>query len=107
MGWFLVFIAGGLEVVWLIALKMSMGFTHLWPSVIAIGAVNASFAILGVALKTVPASAAYVTWTGIGASGSAVAGLWFLNEPVSMLKVLSIAMIIAGIAGLQLTEIRK
>lgn len=107
IGWLLVFLAGGLEVIWLIALKMSVGFTHLWPSVIAISAVNASFAILGVALKTVSASAAYVTWTGIGASGSAVAGIWLLNEPLSILQVLSIAMIIAGMVGLKLTETPK
>lgn len=107
MGWLLLFIAGGLEVIWLITLKMSDGFIHLWPSLIAIGAVNASFVLLGFALKTVPSSAAYAAWTGIGAAGAAVAGIWLFNEPVSVLRILSIVAIIAGIVGLKLTELQQ
>lgn len=106
MGWLLLVIAGGLEVIWLIALKMSAGFTHLWPSVFAIAAVNASFATLGLALKTVPASTAYATWTGIGAAGAAIAGIWLFNEPVSVLRILSITVLIVGIVGLKLTELQ-
>lgn len=106
MGWFLLLTAGGLEVIWLIALKISDGFTHFWPSIFAVGAVNASFIMLGFALKTIPASAAYATWTGIGAVGAAVAGIWLFNEPVSTLRILSITAVIAGIVGLKLTELQ-
>ena len=86
---------------------MSDGFTHLWPSLIAIGAVNASFILLGFALKTIPSSAAYATWTGIGAAGAAVAGIWLFNEPLGATRGLSIVAIIAGIVGLKLTESRN
>lgn len=107
MGWLLLFLAGGLEVIWLVTLKMSDGFTHLWPSLISIGAVNASFVLLGFALKTVPPSVAYAAWTGTGAAGAAIVGIWPFNEPVNVLRILSIAAIIAGILGLKLTESRK
>lgn len=104
MGWLLLFIASGLEVVWLIALKMSDGFTQVGLSIFAIAAVNASFVLLGFALKTVPVSVAYAIWTGIGAAGSAIVGMWLFDEPVSVLRMLSIAAIIAGIIGLKLAE---
>jgi len=107
MGWLLLFIAGGLEVVWLVTLKLSDGFTHLWPSLVAIGAINASFVLLGFALKTVPSSVAYATWTGIGAAGAAVAGIWLFNEPAGVLRVFSIAAIIVGILGLNLTRFQR
>lgn len=68
MSWFILFIAGLLEVVWAVGLKYTHGFSRLVPSVITIAAMVISMALLSWAMKTLPVGTAYAVWTGIGAS---------------------------------------
>ena len=88
MHWFLLVLAGLLEVGWAIGLKSSHGFTRFWPSVATLVLMALSFFLLASALKHLPIGTAYAVWTGIGAVGTA--------------RLLCIGLILAGIAGLKL-----
>ncbi|WP_036166332.1 quaternary ammonium compound efflux SMR transporter SugE [Massilia sp. 9096] len=102
MSWFYLLVAGLLEVVWAVALKYSAGFTRLAPSALTLAAMAGSVGMLGLALRALPLGTAYAVWTGIGTVGTAVAGMWLLGEPAGTLRLLSIALIVAGIVGLKL-----
>ena len=102
MSWMYLLVAGLLEVVWAVGLKYTDGFTKLMPSVVTLAAMAASVLMLGLALRQLPLGTAYAVWTGIGTVGTAVAGMLLLNEPAGALRLLSIALIVAGIAGLKL-----
>jgi quaternary ammonium compound-resistance protein SugE len=80
MSWFILFIAGLLEVVWAVGLKYTHGFSRLVPSVITIVAMVISMALLSWAMKTLPVGTAYAVWTGIGAVGAAVTGIVLLRR---------------------------
>ncbi len=103
MAWVLLCIAGLFETAWAIGLKYSDGFSKLVPSVLTVGAMAASIVLLSLALKSLPVGTAYAVWTGIGAAGTAALGMYLFAEPVTMLRLGSIALVVAGIAGLKLT----
>lgn len=102
MAWIVLLVSGMLETVWALALKQSQGFSRLWPSVIFLIAAVASLGGLAWALKSLPVGTAYAIWTGTGAVLTAVVGIVWLKESASVLKLLSIVLIIAGIVGLRL-----
>ncbi len=101
MSWVYLVIAGLTEIAWAIGLKQSEGWSRLWPSVITAVLMVVSFVFLSLALKTLPIGTAYAVWTGIGAAGTAVAGIMFFGEPRDLLRVLCIALIVAGVIGLK------
>ncbi|WP_435928067.1 quaternary ammonium compound efflux SMR transporter SugE [Dryocola sp. BD613] len=103
MSWFILVIAGLLEVVWAIGLKYTQGFSRLWPGVITIVAMVASVALLSWAMKTLPVGTAYAVWTGIGAVGAAITGILLLGESASPARLASLALIVIGIIGLKLS----
>lgn len=103
MSWFVLFIAGLLEVVWAIGLKYTHGFTRLTPTVITVGAMIVSIVMLSWAMKTLPAGTAYAVWTGIGAVGASITGMILLGESTSPARIISLALIVAGIIGLKLS----
>ncbi len=100
--WFALAIAGGFEIVWALGLKYSDGFSKWWPSVVVVVAAAASFWLLALAMRVLPAGTAYAAWTGIGAVGTALLGIVLLGEPASALRLASIALIVAGVLGLKL-----
>lgn len=104
IAWMLLVLAGLLEIVWATALKQADGFTRLWPSVIGIAVAQVSFVLLALALRNLPVGTAYAVWVGIGAVGVAVAGIVIYGEPASALRLLCIAVILAGVIGLRITE---
>jgi quaternary ammonium compound-resistance protein SugE len=104
MAWALVILAGLFETGFALSLKASSGFSRPVPSVLFVVCAAASFALLATALRSLPIGAAYAVWTGIGAAGTAVAGMVFLGESTEVLKLVSIVLIVAGVAGLQLTS---
>jgi len=103
MAWILLVLAGILEVVWAIGLKQSAGFTKLWPSVWTLVALSLSFWLLSIALRTLPLGTAYAVWVGIGAVGSVLFGIWLFAEPANAMRLISVALIVAGIVGLKLS----
>lgn len=103
MAWLLVVVAGLLETGFAVSLKASDGFSRLVPSILFIVFAAGSFALLSVALRSLPVGSAYAVWTGIGAAGTAIVGIVFLGEGAQTLKLVSIALVIAGVVGLQLS----
>jgi|SRR5690625_92439 len=101
MPWLILFIAGLFEIGWAIGLKYTEGFTKLWPSLFTIASMVISFYLLGIALRSLPLGTAYAIWTGIGTTGTVIAGLILFNEPVSALKFLFVGLILTGIFGLR------
>jgi quaternary ammonium compound-resistance protein SugE len=80
MNWFILVVAGLLEIGWAVGLKYIEGFTRLWPSVATIAAMAASLVLLGIAMRGLPVGTAYAVWVGIGAVGTAVLGMWLFAE---------------------------
>lgn len=102
MAWFILFVAGLLEIGWAVGLKYTEGFTKLWPSVGTGVALVASMALLGVSVKTLPLGTAYAVWTGIGTVGTAILGMVLFREPATAARLVCIALIVSGIVGLKL-----
>jgi len=104
MNWLILFAAGLFEVVWAIGLKYTDGFSRFWPSVGTLLAMAISVGLLGWAMKTLPVGTAYAVWVGIGAVGTAILGIVLFNEPATLARGISLALIFAGIIGLKLAS---
>ena len=102
MQWFILFLAGLLEIGWAIGLKYTEGFTRMWPSVFTILAMIVSLGLLGVAMKSLPVGTAYAVWMGIGAAGTVILGIFLFDESTSLLRLASVALILLGVIGLKL-----
>ena len=96
MAWMVLVVAGLLEVVWAFAMKQSHGFTRLGPSVVTAVAMLLSVGLLAWTMRTLPLGAAYAVWTGMGAVGAFVAGIVFLGESASALRLVAAALIVCG-----------
>ena len=103
MSWFVLIVAGVLEVVWALGLKYTQGFTRLLPSLLTIVALAGSTWLLALAAKTLPLGTAYAIWVGIGVLGTTLGGMLLLGEPVSASRLLLLAVLIGSIVGLKLT----
>ncbi|BDA86970.1 transporter [Aureimonas sp. SA4125] len=97
MAWTMLLAAGFLEIVWSLSMKQSHGFTRLLPSLVTATAMLASFALLAAAMKTLPLGTAYPIWTGIGAIGAFAAGILFLGEAVTPLRLAAAGLILSGL----------
>jgi len=105
MGWLLLFAAGCSEIVFAISLKYNDGFTKLWPSVVTGVTGAGSFYLLMLAIRTLPLGTAYAVWTGMGAVGVAIVGIFLFKESADWFRLASILLIIVGIVGLKLTHV--
>jgi quaternary ammonium compound-resistance protein SugE len=99
--WIALAAAGLLEIGWAIGLKYTEGFTRPWPSVATAAAIVASMGLLAWSVRTLPVGTAYAIWTGIGAAGTAILGIVLFGESAAPLRLLCIALIVAGVAGLK------
>ncbi len=102
--WAYLLFAGFLEIFWALFLKHTHGFSRFWPSAGVLSIMAVSFYFLSQSLKVLPIGIAYAVWTGIGAAGTAIAGILFFHEPFSLMRVFCVFLIIAGIAGLKITS---
>lgn len=100
--WVILFIAGLFEIAWAIGLKYSEGFTKLWVSLFTVASMIASMVLLAYSLKGLPVGTAYAIWTGIGAVGTAILGIYLFNESKEFLRIFFLLLIVAGILGLKL-----
>lgn len=96
MAWITLLLAGLFEVVWSFFMKESHGFSRLGPSVITVAAMIVSFALLAIAMRSLPLGTAYTVWTGIGAVGAFGVGVLVLGEPLSTTRVAAAALILSG-----------
>ncbi len=100
--WIVLFIAGLCEVGWAVGMKYTDGFSRLWPSVWTVALMVASVVLLGWSLKALPLGTAYAVWSGIGAVGTAILGIYLFDESRDALRFVCIGLIVAGIVGLKL-----
>ena len=99
--WITLFFAGLLETGWALGLKYTEGFTKVVPSVATLVLMGGSIYLLSRSLSGLPLGTAYAVWTGIGAVGTVIAGIAFFGESRSILRLLCIFLIVAGIVGLK------
>jgi len=104
MPWIVLVLAGLFEIGWAIGLKYTDGFTRLWPTVGTVVAMIVSLGLLGIAMKSLPVGTAYAVWVGVGAVGTAILGIVLLGEPSNPGRLISLALIVAGIIGLKLAS---
>lgn len=101
MSWLILVLAGLFEIAWAIGLKYTDGFTRLWPTVGTVAAMAISITLLGIAMRELPVGTAYAVWVGIGAVGTVILGIVLLGDAASPGRLISLALIIAGIIGLK------
>ena len=104
MAWIVLILAGIFEIVWAYSMKLSEGFTRLTPSIITIVFMVLSFALLAYAMRTLPLGTAYTIWTGIGAVGSFLIGIWVLGEPATALRMLAAVLIMSGLVLMKVSS---
>jgi len=105
MAWLMLSVAGLLEIAFAYGMKSSAGFTRLIPSLFTVVSGLASVALLSFSLRNLPMGTGYAVWTGIGAAGSALLGIMLLGDPASPMRLLCIALILAGVIGLKLVSV--
>jgi quaternary ammonium compound-resistance protein SugE len=101
MAWVYLVIAGIFEMGWAIGLKYTEGFTRLVPTTLTVGAMVISIILLGIALRDLPVGTGYAVWTGIGTVGTAILGMILFGDAATVARLVSIGLIISGIAGLK------
>ena len=102
MAWIILFIAGLFEVGWAVGLKFTQGFTKPIPIVLTAISLALSMGLLGWSVKSLPRGTAYAVWTGVGAIGTAIAGIVLFKEPATAARLACLGLIVAGILGLKL-----
>lgn len=103
MAWILLLLAGLLEIVWATSLKYTEGFTKAGPTVLTVVTMAASVFLLGLAARDLPIGTAYAIWVGIGAIGTAIAGIVLLSDPTNAARMICLVLLFASIVGLKLT----
>lgn len=104
MSWLVLVLSGVLEAVWAIALGRSEGFTRLAPTLVFTGALAVSMAGLAWAMRTLPVGTSYAVWVGIGAALTVAFGMVTGAEPVSLVKLLLMALLVGSVVGLKLVS---
>jgi quaternary ammonium compound-resistance protein SugE len=102
--WLALLGAGLLEVAWALGLKYSDGLTRFWPTAATTVAIVLSFALMALALRSLPFGTAYAVWTGIGAVGSILVGMMLFSESVDPMRIICLTLIVAGMVGLKINS---
>jgi quaternary ammonium compound-resistance protein SugE len=102
MPWIILVLAGLFEIGWAVGLKYTEGLTRPWPTVATVAAMACSLALLGIAMRDLPLGTAYAVWVGVGAVGTAIAGVLLFGDSTAPLRIASLALIALGIVGLKL-----
>ena len=105
MAWIVLIFAGLLEVVWAWSMKLSEGFSRLGPSLVTLAAMIASFALLSWSMRTLPLGTAYTVWTGIGAVGAFLVGIFVLGESATAMRLLAAILVLSGIVLMKMSSL--
>ena len=103
MSWIILFFAGLFEVGWAVGLKYTDGFSKPLPTALTVAAMAISLGLLGLAMKELPLGTAYAIWTGVGAVGTVIAGIILFGESMALVRLVSVALIVTGLAGLKVS----
>ena len=101
MAWALLLLAGVCEIGWAVGLKYTDGFTRPLPTTLVVVSMVASVWMLAIALRTIPVGTGYAVWTGVGAVGTAILGIFLFGESREAARLVCIGLIVAGIVGLK------
>ena len=104
MPWYLLALAILSEVVGTLALKISNGFSILIPSIIVVVGYSTSFWFLALCLKSLNVGTAYAIWAGAGTAVVSIAGVFLFKEPMTVIKAVSLVLVILGVVGLHWGE---
>ena len=104
MHWLYLSLAILFEVGGTVSLKMSNGFSVLGPSVVVVVFYGISILFLALVLKTMDVGTAYAVWAGLGTALVVIVGIFYFDEPVTILRLVFLGTIIAGVVGLHLAE---
>ncbi len=104
LAWILLVVAGLFETGWAVGLKYTAGFTRPLPTLLTVAAMVVSMGLLGLVARQLPIGSAYAVWTGIGAVGTALLGIWLFGESATVMRLACLTLIIAGVAGLKLSS---
>ncbi|WP_405154468.1 DMT family transporter [Paenibacillus sp. FSL K6-0108] len=103
-GWILLALAIGLELSGTILMRVSDGFTRLWPSILMFVCYGASFTLLNFAVKYMPLGVAYAIWSGVGITLIGIVGHYFLGERLKTMSIVWMGFILIGIIGLKWSD---
>ncbi|WP_152227951.1 multidrug efflux SMR transporter [Pseudomonas sp. SCB32] len=101
MAWAMLMVAAVFEVMFAVSMKYAEGFTRPLPTAVTVVAVIGGIFFLTLAMRQLPVSIAYPIWTAIGTLGTVLFGFLLLGEALTLTKLMSVALIIAGVAGLR------
>lgn len=104
MAWIYLFFAGVCEIGFTTFLKLSENFTRLWPTIAFFVLSGLSFGALALSLREIPLGTSYAVWTGIGAFGTALMGIFFFGESTEFWRVFFLFLLIGSIVGLKLVS---
>jgi quaternary ammonium compound-resistance protein SugE len=104
MAWVILVIAGLFEVAFTTCLKLSDNFKNIGWSVGFFISISLSFFLLNKAIQTIPLGTGYAVWTGIGAVGTTLIGIFLFKEPSDFWRVFFIFLLISSIVGLKLVS---
>jgi small multidrug resistance pump len=103
LAWIYLAAAIATEVIGTVFLRFTDGFTRPAPSILVLATYAASLWLTALALRQLEISLAYAVWAGVGTAAVAVIGMAMLGESVNALKLASIALVIGGVVGLNLS----
>jgi quaternary ammonium compound-resistance protein SugE len=101
--WVALVFAGVFEVIWATAMKQSNGFSRLIPSIITIIGMTVSFVLLAWSMRILPLGTTYTIWTGIGAIGTFLIGIYMFGEEANPMRILSALLIVGGLIMMKLS----
>ena len=104
MGWIYLLLAGLLEIGFTTSMRYIDTSLRPWPIVVFLVFASASFGLLFAAMQTVPLGTAYAVWTGIGAAGTVLLGIFLYDEPATTLRLVFLTLLIGSIVGLKLVS---
>lgn len=104
INWTALLAAGIFEVIWAIFLKNSKGFTEIFPTVMFLVTITISMLLLAFSMRSIPIGVAYPVWTGIGAVGTVLVGIFLFKEGVNAPKMFFLTLILIGIIGLKISS---
>ena len=102
MAWFWLILGGFFEIGFTTSLRFVDGFRNVPWTIAFLVSVAISMGLLELAARSIPMGTAYAGWGGIGAVGTVLVGIFFFNEPATLIRILLIFVIVAAIAGLRL-----
>ncbi|WP_085715036.1 multidrug efflux SMR transporter [Pseudomonas sp. B28(2017)] len=99
--WLLLIVAGFLEIAFAVGLKSANGLDRPWILAGTLVVLASSLYLLTMALRVLPVGTAYAVWTGIGAAGTAIVGMYWLGDGVSLWRLFWVGLILLSVTGLR------